>query len=228
VPPEEVAAIFVEPIQGEGGYIVPPPEFHKTLKKIAKKYGILYVADEVQSGMGRTGKMFAMAHFGVSADIIAMAKGIASGLPLGAMIAPAKIMNWEAGSHASTFGGNPLSCQAAMATIELLENSLMENAERQGKRLLNGLLELQNTYECMGDVRGKGLMIAVELVTDRETKAPAVNWRSRIINKAFEKGLLVLGCGENSIRFSPSLTVKATEVDVCLSIFEEAVREVAN
>lgn len=228
VPPEEVAAIFVEPIQGEGGYIVPPPEFHKTLKKIAQKYGILYVADEVQSGMGRTGKMFAMAHFGVSADIIAVAKGIASGLPLGAMIAPAKIMNWEAGSHASTFGGNPLSCQAAMATIDLLENNLMANADRQGKRLLNGLLELQNTYECMGDVRGKGLMIAVELVTDRETKAPAVIWRSRIINKAFEKGLLVLGCGENSIRFSPSLTVKASEVDVCLSIFEEAVREVAN
>ncbi len=228
VPPEEVAAIFVEPIQGEGGYIVPPPEFHKTLKKIAQKYGILYVADEVQAGMGRTGKMFAMQHFGVSADIIALAKGIASGLPLGAMIAPAKIMNWEAGSHASTFGGNPLSCQAAMATIELLENNLMANADRQGKRLMDGLLELHKTYECMGDVRGKGLMVAVELVTDRETKAPAVKWRSRIINRAFEKGLLVLGCGENSIRFSPSLTVTASEVDVCLSIFEEAVREVAS
>ncbi len=228
VPPEEVAAIFVEPIQGEGGYIVPPPEFHKTLKKIAQKYGILYVADEVQAGMGRTGKMFAMQHFGVSADIIALAKGIASGLPLGAMIAPAKIMNWEAGSHASTFGGNPLSCQAAMATIELLENNLMANADRQGKRLMDGLLELHKTYECIGDVRGKGLMVAVELVTDRETKAPAVRWRSRIINRAFEKGLLVLGCGENSIRFSPSLTVTASEVDVCLSIFEEAVREVAS
>jgi len=227
VPAEEVAAIFVEPIQGEGGYIVPPPGFHKELNKIAKKYGILYVADEVQSGMGRTGKMFAMEHFGVTADLIAVAKGIASGLPLGAMIAPAKIMNWEAGSHASTFGGNPLSCQAAMATIELLENNLMENATRQGQRLSKGLLELQKTYECIGDVRGKGLMAAVELVKDRETKAPATDWRSRIIHSTFAKGLLVLGCGENSIRFSPSLTVTAGEVDVCLSIFEEAVKEVA-
>jgi len=227
VPPEEVAAIFVEPIQGEGGYIVPPPDFHKQLNKIAKKYGILYVADEVQSGMGRTGKMFAMEHFGVTPDIIALAKGIASGLPLGAMIATAKIMNWEAGSHASTFGGNPLSCQAAMATIELLENNLMKNATRQGQRLFKGLLELQKTYECLGDVRGIGLMAAVELVKDRETKKPATDWRNRIIKKTFEKGLLVLGCGENSIRFSPSLTVTAGEVDVCLSIFEDAVKEVA-
>jgi 4-aminobutyrate aminotransferase len=227
VPAEEVAAIFVEPIQGEGGYIVPPAGFHKELKHIAKKYGILYVADEVQSGMGRTGKMFAMEHFGVAADIIAVAKGIASGLPLGAMIAPAKIMNWEAGSHASTFGGNPLSCQAAMATIELLENNLMQNAARQGQALFKGLLEMQKTYECMGDVRGKGLMAAVELVKDRETRAPATDWRSRIISKSFEMGLLVLGCGENSIRFSPSLTVSAAEVDVGLSIFEAAVKAVA-
>ena len=227
VPPEEVAAIFVEPIQGEGGYIVPPPEFHKELYKIAKKYGILYVADEVQSGMGRTGKMFAMEHFGVTADIMALAKGIASGMPLGAMIAKTKIMNWEAGSHASTFGGNPLSCQAAMATIELLENNMMKNAEKQGKRLSNGLVELQKTFECMGDVRGKGLMVAVELVKNRETKEPATEWRPRIIKRAFEKGLLVLGCGENSIRFCPSLTVKPGEIDTCLSIFEEALKEVA-
>ena len=226
VPPEEVAAIFVEPIQGEGGYIVPPPEFHKELKKIAKKYGILYVADEVQSGMGRTGKMFAMEHFGVTADIMALAKGIASGLPLGATIAPAKIMNWEAGSHASTFGGNPLSCQAAMATIELLEKNLMKNAASQGTRLLEGLFELQKTYECMGDVRGKGLMAAVELVKDRETKQPATDWKNQIIEKAFERGLLLLGCGENSIRFCPSLTLTPGEVDTCLSIFEEAVKEV--
>jgi 4-aminobutyrate aminotransferase len=227
MPAEEVAAIFVEPIQGEGGYVVPPPEFHRELYKIAKKYGILYVADEVQSGMGRTGKMFAMEHFGVVADIIALAKGIASGLPLGAMVASAKIMNWEAGSHASTFGGNPLSCQAAMATIELLEKSLMKNAVKQGERLLKGLGALQQNFECMGDVRGKGLMAAVELVKDRETKKPATEWRSQIIKKTFEKGLLLLGCGENSIRFCPSLTVTAQEIDVCLSIFEEAVKEVA-
>ena len=227
VPPEEVAAIFVEPIQGEGGYIVPPPGFHKVLHKIAKKYGILYVADEVQSGMGRTGKMFAMEHFKVNPDIIAVAKGIASGMPLGAMIAPAKIMNWEAGSHASTFGGNPISCQAAMATIKLLENNLMKNAEKQGDRLLKGLVEMQKTFECMGDVRGKGLMVAVELVKDRETKEPATALRPRLIKKAFEKGLLVLGCGENSIRFCPSLTVKPDEVDLCLSIFEDALKKVA-
>jgi 4-aminobutyrate aminotransferase len=227
VPAEEVAAIFVEPIQGEGGYIVPPPEFHKEFYKIAKKYGILYVADEVQSGMGRTGKMFAMEHFGVTADIMSLAKGIASGLPLGATIAPAKIMNWEAGSHASTFGGNPLSCRAAMATIELLEKNMMKNAANQGNRLLNGLREMQKTFECMGDVRGKGLMVAVELVKDRQTKKPATDWRGRIIKKSFEKGLLVLGCGENSIRFSPSLSVDSSEIDTCLSIFEESVREVA-
>jgi 4-aminobutyrate aminotransferase len=227
VPAEEVAAIFVEPIQGEGGYIVPPPEFHKEFYKIAKKYGILYVADEVQSGMGRTGKMFAMEHFGVTADIMSLAKGIASGLPLGAMIAPAKIMNWEAGSHASTFGGNPLSCRAAMATIELLEDNLIKNAANQGERLLKGLRKMQKTFECMGDVRGKGLMAAVELVKDRETKEPATEWRSRIIKKTFEKGLLLLGCGENSIRFSPSLTVTSNEIDTCLSILEESVKEVA-
>ena len=143
------------------------------------------------------------------------------------MIAKTKIMNWEAGSHASTFGGNPLSCQAAMATIELLENNLMKNAEKQGERLLGGLFELQKTFECMGDIRGKGLMVAVELVKDRETKEPATEWRPRIINRAFEKGLLLLGCGENSIRFSPSLTVKASEVDTCLSIFEDVLKEVA-
>jgi len=227
MPAEEVAAIFVEPIQGEGGYIVPPPEFHGKLNKIAKKYGILYVADEVQSGIGRTGKMFAMQHFGVVPDIIALAKGIASGLPLGAMIAPAKIMNWEAGSHASTFGGNPLSCRAAMVTIELLENNMMKNAAGQGERLLKGLRKMQKTFECMGDVRGKGLMVAVELVKDRETKKPATEWRSRIIKKTFEKGLLLLGCGENSIRFCPSLSVTSNEVDTCLSIFEESVKEVA-
>jgi len=225
VPAEEVAAIFVEPIQGEGGYIVPPPGFHKKLYKIAKKYGILYVADEVQSGMGRTGKMFGMEHFKVNPDIIAVAKGIASGMPLGAMIAPAKIMNWEAGSHASTFGGNPVSCEAAMATINLLENNLMKNAEKQGDRLMKGLVELQKSYECMGDVRGKGLMVAIELVKDRETKEPATKLRPRIIKRAFEKGLLVLGCGENSIRFCPSLNVKAGEVDTCLTIFEEAMKK---
>jgi 4-aminobutyrate aminotransferase len=225
LPPEEVAAIFVEPIQGEGGYIVPPPEFHQKLYQIAQKYGILYVADEVQSGMGRTGKMFAMEHFGVKPDIIALAKGIASGMPLGAMVARAEIMDWEAGSHASTFGGNPVSCRAALTTIEMLQESLMQNARIQGERLIQGLQALQKSHECMGDVRGIGLMVAVELVFDRETRASARHWRDAVIGKAFQKGLLLLGCGENSIRFCPALTVTAEQIDECLSIFEEAVRE---
>lgn len=224
LPPEEVAAVILEPIQGEGGYIVPPPEFHRELKKIADKYGILYVADEVQSGMGRTGKMFAMAHFGVEPDIIALAKGIASGMPLGAMVARADIMNWEAGSHASTFGGNPVSCAAALATIDLLKKQLIRNAALQGNRLMSGLRALQKQYECIGDVRGKGLMAAIELVEDRETKTPAHQMRAGIIQAAFQKGLLLLGCGANSIRFSPALTVSDDEIDTCLTILEEVIR----
>ena len=226
IPPEEVAAIFVEPIQGEGGYIVPPPGFHKALYQVAQKYGILYVVDEVQSGMGRTGKMFAMEHFGVVPDIMALAKGIASGLPLGAMVARSEIMDWEAGSHASTFGGNPVSCAAALATIEILEDSLMKNAAIQGDRLIAGLRELQKSYECMGDVRGKGLMVAVELVKDRDTKEPAKDWRAKLIESAFRKGFLILGCGENSIRLCPALSVSSKEVDQCLEIFEKAIQEV--
>jgi len=228
MPPEEVAAIFVEPIQGEGGYVVPPPEFHIELHKLAKKYGILYVADEVQSGMGRTGKMFAMEHFGVVPDIMSLAKGIASGMPLGAMVARSEIMIWEAGSHASTFGGNPISCSAALATIELLESELIKNAEIRGKYLMAKLGEIQKTAECIGDVRGKGLMVGVELVKDRESKKEAPEWRNKIIQRAFEKGLLLLGCGQNSIRFCPALTVSAEEIDLCLSIFEESLKEVVN
>jgi len=226
MPPEEVAAIFVEPIQGEGGYIVPPPEFHKELYKIARKYNILYVTDEVQSGMGRTGKMFAMEHFGVAPDIMAIAKGIASGMPLGATIARQEIMDWEAGSHASTFGGNPVSCQAALATIQLLEESLMANAAVQGERMIQKLRDMQKNYECMGDVRGKGLMIGVELVKDRTTKERASEWRNKLVRRAFEKGLLLLGCGENTVRFCPPLIVTEEDVDLCLTLFEEALREV--
>ena len=226
LPPEEVAAIILEPVQGEGGYIVPPPEFHKELYKIARKYDILYVVDEVQSGMGRTGKMFAMEHFGVVPDMMALAKGIASGMPLGALVADAEIMDWEAGSHASTFGGNPLSCQAALKTIELIEEELMVNAATQGERLIKGLRKLQETYECMGDVRGLGLMVGVEFVKDRETKIPAGKWRNEIVKNAFHQGLLLLGCGENSIRFCPALTVTAEEIDECLSIVDDVVSKV--
>ncbi len=224
IPAEEVAAIFVEPIQGEGGYIVPPPEFHQELFKLSRKYGILYVADEVQSGMGRSGRMFAMEHFGVAADIMALAKGIASGMPLGAMVARADIMDWTAGSHASTFGGNPLSCQAALTTIRLVQQGLMANADEQGERLMAGLKMLQDQWECLGDVRGKGLMVGAELVLDRQRKTPAAELRGRLIGEAFRRGLLLLGCGENTIRFCPALTVSAAEVDLCLEIFEGALR----
>ena len=227
LPPEEVAAIFVEPIQGEGGYIVPPKEFHMALKALAEKYSILYVADEVQSGMGRTGKMFAMEHFGVQPDIMALAKGIASGMPLGAMLARSELMVWEAGSHASTFGGNPVSCQAALATLELLENELMANAQEQGQLMMDRLRDMQKNLECIGDVRGMGLMVGVELVKDRETKERASDWRNEVIQRAFRKGLLLLGCGENSIRFCPALTVSPDEIDTCLSIFEEVLQDVA-
>jgi len=198
------------------------------LQKVAKRYGILYVVDEVQAGMGRTGKMFAMEHFGVEPDIMALAKGIASGMPLGAMVAKSDIMVWEAGSHASTFGGNPISCSAALATIELLEDELMENAEIRGEYMMAQLRNLQNSIECIGDVRGKGLMVGVELVKDRETKERADIWRNEVVLKAFEKGLLLLGCGENTIRFSPALTVSKEEIDVCLSIFEEVLLEVTS
>jgi 4-aminobutyrate aminotransferase len=170
--------------------------------------------------------MFAMEHFGVAPDIMAVAKGIASGMPLGAMVAWADIMDWEAGSHASTFGGNPVSCQAALATIELLESGLMDNAVRRGEQLMAGLREMQQTIECIGDVRGKGLMVGVELVKDRETKERAGDWRDMVVQEAFRKGLLLLGCGPNTIRFCPALTATAEEIDVCLDIFEKVLRSV--
>lgn len=226
VPPEEVAAIFVEPIQGEGGYIVPPIEFHQALSRLVQKYGILLVADEVQTGMGRTGRMFAMEHFNVKPDIMALAKGIASGIPIGAMVARSDIMDWEAGSHASTFGGNPVACQAALATIELLENGLMENAVARGDQIMSGLKTLQSDFECIGDVRGMGLMIGIELVKDRETKDRAGKWRDQTIQNAFQKGLLLLGCGENTIRICPALTVSREEVDLFLSILEESLKKI--
>jgi 4-aminobutyrate aminotransferase len=226
IPPEEVAAIFVEPIQGEGGYVVPPPEFHKKLYDLAKEFGILFVADEVQSGMGRTGKMMAIEHWGVTPDIFALAKGIASGMPLGAMVSQSEVMDWVRGSHASTFGGNPISCQAALTTIELLEEGLIQNAAIQGEYLLKNLRDLQKRFHLIGDVRGKGLMIGIEMVRDKKTKEKAIEERNAVIQGCFEKGLLILGCGENVIRFSPPLIITQREADIALTILEEVLERV--
>lgn len=224
VAPEEVAGIFVEIIQGEGGYVVPPKEFHKALYQLTRDYGILYIADEVQSGMGRTGKMFASEHFDIIPDIITVAKGIASGLPLSATVASEKIMDWQPGSHASTFGGNPVSCRAALATIRLLEDGLIDNAARQGVYLINELKKLERAYPVIGDVRGLGLMLAVEVVKDKETKEYAPEVRDSIIQMAFSKGLLLLGCGRSAIRFCPPLILTKNDADIALSILEECLR----
>ena len=222
VPAEEVAAIIIEPIQGEGGYVVPPAGYHRKLRELTKKYGILLIADEVQSGMGRTGKMFAIEHWDVEPDIITVAKGIASGLPLGAMIARADLMDWEPGSHANTFGGNPLACMAALETIRLLQEKLLANAARTGDYFKGKLQELSRRFPLIGDVRGLGLMIGMELVRDRETREPAPKERDRVIELAFQKGLLLLGCGESTIRFSPPLVVSKSEVDVAVDILSQS------
>jgi 4-aminobutyrate aminotransferase len=217
-PPDEVAAIFVEPIQGEGGYHVPPPGFLPALRKLCDKHGMLLVADEVQSGMGRTGKLFACEHWGVVPDIICLAKGIASGMPLGAIIAATEIMNWPSGSHASTFGGNPVSCRAALTTLELLEEGLMANAAERGEQLREGLLGLQELHPCLGDVRGLGLMMAVDVVRDRNSMLPDPAFRDALVQTAFRHGLLLLGCGENAIRFCPPLCLTAQQIDTAMTI----------
>jgi 4-aminobutyrate aminotransferase len=226
VPPEDVAAIVVEPIQGEGGVIVPPPEFHPMLLALAHEYGMLYVADEVQTGMGRTGKMFAVEHWGVEPDIMAIGKGIASGLPLGATLAPAKVMDWEAGAHANTFGGNPVACEAALATIELLEEELVANAAEVGSYLLDRLKDMQSRHALIGDVRGKGLMIGIECVRNRESKEMAIRERNEIVQRCFRKGLLLLGCGQNVIRLVPPLLISKQEADVALDILDAVFAEV--
>jgi 4-aminobutyrate aminotransferase len=226
VPAEEVAAVIVEPIQGEGGYIVPPPEYHPRLKALCERHGILYVADEVQSGLGRTGKMFAIEHWGVEPDIVCTAQGLASGMPLGAMIAKESIMDWVPGSHASTFGGNPVSCVAALETIALVEEGLMANAAVVGDHFLKRLRELAPKYPLIGDVRGKGLMIGVDFVKDRETKEFAGTERDAVLQHCFSNGLILLGCGESTIRFCPALVVTEAEVDTAVDIFEAALRVV--
>src|SRR5438128_2463636 len=226
VSPDEVAAFVVEPIQGEGGYTVAPDEFLQGLRELSRKHGILLVVDEVQSGMGRTGKMFAIEHSGVEPDVVATAKGIASGMPLGVASARADLMTWPPGAHASTFGGNPVSCAAALATIKLLKEKLVANAADVGRHLMTKLKALAEKHRLIGDVRGRGLMIGVELVRDRQTKERAIDERNAVVLGAFRRGLLVLGAGKNAVRFSPPLVLTREQADTAVRIFDEALSEV--
>ncbi|MDE3062538.1 MAG: acetyl ornithine aminotransferase family protein [Acidobacteriota bacterium] len=222
LPPEEVAAIFVEPIQGEGGYVVAPTNFLRELRALCDRHGILLVVDEVQSGAGRTGKWWAIEHSGVQPDIVCMAKGIASGMPLGVCMSRAEVMDWVPGSHASTFGGNPISIAAALATIDIIEREAMGNAARVGAMIMERLNGWKKTHPMVGDVRGRGLMIGIELVKDKATREPAPAVRNRVETLAFERGLMVLGCGETSLRLCPPLVVNEHEATVALDILEEA------
>ena len=226
VPPEECAAIVVEPVQGEGGYVVPPASFLRTIREIADRHGILVIADEVQSGMGRTGRLFASEHFEFVPDIVSMAKGIASGLPLGAVVARSELMNWPPGSHASTFGGNPVAIAASLVTLDLMEDGLIANAAKMGERLLAGFRELQKRHEIIGDVRGLGLMIGIELVKDRATKAPAAAERDQVEIECFNRGLIIQGCGVSTIRISPPLLIDEEQCDFALNIIDESLAAV--
>ena len=223
IPPDDVAAILVEPIQGEGGYVVPPASFFPRLREICDKHGILLIVDEVQAGMGRTGKWWAIEHTGVEPDIICTAKGIASGVPLGAIVARKSVMTWQAGSHGNTYGGNPLACAAALATLDVLEEEGIENAAVQGTYIMEALRAMAERHACIGDVRGRGLMIGVEFVEDRESRTPAIALRNRIVQLAFEHGLLLMGCGVNTMRIIPPLTITRAEVDEGLAIFEHVI-----
>jgi 4-aminobutyrate aminotransferase len=225
-PAEEVAGIVLEVVQGEGGYVPAPKQFVKELRRICDENGIMLIVDEVQSGMGRTGKMFALDHYdGVKADIVCMAKGLGSGMPIGACTARADIMDWRKGAHASTFGGNPVCLTAALKTIELLQGGLVENSATVGKYLEDGLNKLKDKYDCIGDVRGYGMMLGVEIVSDRSTLKPDAELRDRIEMACYKKGLIILGCGSNSIRWSPPLILAKEHVDVALEIFDEAIAE---
>ncbi len=228
LPADEVAAIVVEPIQGEGGYIVPPRKFHDELARIAKRHGMLLVFDEVQAGMGRTGKMWAANHFDAEPDIFTVAKGIASGMPLSATVARAEVMNWPPGAHASTFGGNPVSIAAALATIELLENELIENAARMGAYMMDRMRCWPARFPLVGDVRGLGLMLGVELVRDQTTRERAPEERDRVVDLAFQRGLLILGAGENTLRLSPPLTITSEQADFAMDTLESCFTAVQN
>jgi len=227
VPPEEVVGIVFEPIQGEGGYVIPPPEYFQRLKKLADKYGFILIDDEIQSGMGRTGRWFAIEHWNVEPDVICAAKALASGLPLGATVARARLMDWEGGSHASTFGGNPLACAAALAVIDVTkEEKLLENAEKQGNYILKRLQNLKEECEIVGDVRGKGLMIGIEIVEDKETKNPGADKAREIMLRCWKRGVAIISCGASTLRIVPPLTITRELVDAGLEIIEDVIKEV--
>ena len=226
LPPDECAAIFVEPVQGEGGYVVPPRKFFDELRRLADAYGILLIFDEVQSGMGRTGKMFACEHFDAVPDAIALAKGIASGLPLGATVARAELMGWSPGAHANTFGGNPVAVAAALATLDLLQRGLMDNAARMGAHLMDRLRDLPQRFPHVGDVRGLGLMIGIELVKDQATRERAPKLRDTLVQMCFERGLLVLGAGPNTIRLCPPLIITKDQADFAADTIESCLASV--
>jgi 4-aminobutyrate aminotransferase len=225
--PHDVAALFIEPIQGEGGYIVPPPGYLADLRAMCDRYGILLVADEVQSGIGRTGRMFACEHEGVEPDILLTAKGLGSGMPIGAMVARESITTWEPGSHGSTFGGNPVCCAAALATLDLVENGLMGNAARMGERLLAGACRLMTKHPIIGDVRGRGLMVGLEFVKDRNTREPAPDIVRALIQQAFRRGLLLLGAGQSALRLAPPLVIDEQDLDTALGLIDSCLDELA-
>jgi len=227
VPPNEVAAALIEPIQGEGGYVVPPPEYHKRLKKLYDKYGILYAVDEVQCGMGRTGKWWAIEHFGVVPDIICSSKALGGGISLGATIGRAEIFDWDAGSHCTTLGGTPVACEASLATIRVIEKEkLMENATRIGDHIMKRMREVMETSDIVGDVRGKGLMIGVEIVKDKKSKARFGQGSHDIIHKAWKKGVVAIGAGENCFRIAPPLVITKDQADFGVDVLTECIKEV--
>jgi 4-aminobutyrate aminotransferase len=226
--PSEVAAVFVEPIQGEGGYIVPPPGWMQRLRELCTRHGILLIADEVQSGIGRTGKMWAIDHTGVVPDIVLTAKGLGSGMPIGAIIATEAVTTWKKGAHGSTFGGNPVCVAAALATLDLVEGGLMQNAARMGQRLLAGAGRLAEKYPAIGDVRGLGLMIGMEFVQDRATRARHPELVEQLVQRAFQRGLLLLGAGPSALRFAPPLVVDEYDVDTGLRIIDETLAELTD
>jgi 4-aminobutyrate aminotransferase len=223
LPPEEVAAIILEPIQGEGGYVVAPTNFMQEIRRICDRHGILLIADEVQSGAGRTGKWWAIEHTGVQPDIVTIAKGIASGMPLGICMSRAEIMDWVPGSHASTFGGNPICIAAAVATMDILEREGIKNAAVVGEKMLERLRPWVAKHPTVGDVRGRGLMIGIEIVKDKQSRTPVGPMRDKIVDLAFERGLLILGCGETTLRLCPPLILNQHEADIALDILEECI-----